>query len=575
MFALEVEFLMGRVLASAHDDRRSVEWPPHPTRIFSALVAAYEECDLGSEAREALEWLEVMPPPMLYANPPDHERWSRDVHSVFVPVNDHESDEPESARRSNYWEGKITKDESYSSNLTTIKQVLAKVLKDSESDTTAEAVRVTKAVLEIKGLGFQKERKKKLLERAVELETSRDRDKARDLLADLYSELVSLKDDSLSAALSVFPERRDRQERWFPAFTPCDQHVWLIWKQAERNERHVQALQRVAENVTYIGHSMSPVRMRVWQPGNAPPPTPTLAPHPAGTLMLRTTGKGRLEHLENVYRLRKENATIQPRLGRVTAYRKDAPSAVPASLFRHGYIFRHVAGTRLSLESTSGLVNAIRRAVIGRYPDPVPEVICGHDESGRKTDAPHLVIAPLADVGHRHADGHIMGLGLWLPASTPAEVLECFEDAMSGLRELKLGKAGIWQIEAVDATQASRVLTLRLRTYEGPSDTWASVTPVIFGKYPKRSQVGPGKDGGKVFAELCEMIGLPRPVEIRVGSVSVFRSAPKAAHFAPPAKFADRLRAHVWVRFPVPVRGPVLLGAARFVGFGLCRPWRT
>jgi CRISPR-associated protein Csb2 len=478
MFALEVEFLMGRILASGHEDRRATEWPPHPSRIFSALVAAYEECDLGSEAREVLKWLEALPPPALYANPPDHEGWVRDVHSVWVPVND-----------SNDQLNPVTK-----------KRYQA------------------------------------------------------------FSQEIGL--------------RRNRQERWFPAFTPRDRHVWVVWNEVDAKSKHEQALQHIAENVTYIGHSMSPARVRVWQPGSAPPPAPTLAPHLAGTLMLRTIGEGRLEHLENVYRLRKENATIQPRLGRVTAYRTDASHAVPASLFRHRYVFRRVDGTRLALESAAGLVAAMRRAVIGRYPDPVPEVICGHDATGRKTDTPHLAIAPLADVGHRHADGHIMGLGFWLPASTAAEVRERFEDAMAGLRELKLGKAGIWEIEPVDATQAARVLTLRLRTYERPSDTWASVTPVIFGKYPKRSQVGPGKDGGKVFAEMCEMIGLPRPVEVRVGPVCAFRGAPKAADFAPPAKFSDRLRSHVWIRFPASVRGPLLLGAGRFVGFGLCRPWR-
>lgn len=478
MLALEVEFLMGRILASVREDRRTVEWPPHPARIFSALVAAYEECDLGSEARQALEWLEALPPPTLYADPPDHEGWVRDVHSVWAPVN----------------------------------------------DSNDQLNPVTKKKYQV------------------------------------FSQDIAL--------------RRNRQERWFPAFTPRDRRVWAVWNETEAKGQHEQALQHIAENVTYIGHSMSPVRMRVWQPGSAPPPAPTLTPHPSGTLMLRTTGKGRLEHLEDVYRLRKENATIQPRLGRVTAYRKEAPGAVPASLFRHGYLFRHVVGTRLSLESAAGLVGAVRRAVIARYPDPVPEVICGHDETGRKTDAPHLAIAPLADVGHRHAGGHIMGFGFWLPTSTSAEVLERFEDAMAGLRVLKLGKAGTWQIEAVDSTQATRVLTLRLRTYEAPSDAWASVTPVIFGKYPKRSQVGQGKDGGKIFAELCDMIGLPRPIEVRVGSVSAFRGVPKVSEFAPPTKFGDRLRAHVWVRFPVPVRGPVLLGVARFVGFGLCRPWR-
>ncbi len=46
MLALEIEYLMGRVLAATREDRRTVEWP-HPSRLFSALVAAYQECDLG------------------------------------------------------------------------------------------------------------------------------------------------------------------------------------------------------------------------------------------------------------------------------------------------------------------------------------------------------------------------------------------------------------------------------------------------------------------------------------------------------------------------------------------------
>ncbi len=478
MFAIEVEFLMGRILASTREDRSAVEWPPHPARLFSALVAAYEECGLGSEARGALEWLEALPPPALYANPPDHEDWIRDTLSVWLPVND-SNDQLNTITRKRYQP---------------------------------------------------------------------------------FSQDIGL--------------RRNRQERYFPAFTPCDRHVWFIWEQAEEKEKHVEALQRIAENVIYVGHSMSPVRVNIWKPENLPLPAPTLMPHPAGAIMLRTTGKGRLEHLEGIHNLRIQNETIQPRLGRVTAYRLEAPSDVPTSLFRHGYVFRHTAGTKLSLESAAGLVGAIRRTVIALYPDPVPEAICGHDETGRKTDEPHLAIVPLANVGHRYADGHIMGLGVWFPSTTPADVLESFEDAMAGLRELRLGKDGVWQIGAVDAGRVAQVIALRLNTYEALSDTWASVTPVVFGKFPKRSQVGPSKDGGKVFAELCEMIGLPKPLEVRIGSVSLFRAVPKAADFPPPAKFADRFRAHVWIRFAVPVRGPVLLGAGRFVGFGLCRPWR-
>ena len=39
MFAIRVECLTGRYVATAYDDRSRAEWPPHPARLFSALVA--------------------------------------------------------------------------------------------------------------------------------------------------------------------------------------------------------------------------------------------------------------------------------------------------------------------------------------------------------------------------------------------------------------------------------------------------------------------------------------------------------------------------------------------------------
>jgi CRISPR-associated protein Csb2 len=168
-----------------------------------------------------------------------------------------------------------------------------------------------------------------------------------------------------------------------------------------------------------------------------------------------------------------------------------------------------------------------------------------------------------------------MGLAFWLPVGAPEEVLETFEVAVAEFSELKLGAAGIWRLEPVDAEQPARAAALRLSTYTTRWNTWATVTPAIFGKYPRRSQIGAGKDGGKVVAELTEMIGLPRPAEVRLGPISALRGVPKAVDFVPPPKFADRLRAHVWIRFAEPVQGPVLLGAGRFTGFGLCRPWHA
>src|SRR5215467_1920916 len=83
MFALSVEFLTGRYVATEFHDRERPEWPPHPARLFSALVATHFD-DPYPDERAALEWLEQQGPPSLSASPAS----SRDAHVTFVPVND-------------------------------------------------------------------------------------------------------------------------------------------------------------------------------------------------------------------------------------------------------------------------------------------------------------------------------------------------------------------------------------------------------------------------------------------------------------------------------------------------------
>src|SRR4051812_31150549 len=98
MFALEVEYLTGRAVATARHDRNQSEWPPHPGRLFSALVAACHEAELTEAQREAgraaLQWLERLPPPALAISSASE----RDVVPVFVPVNDVMAAEPKKGR---------------------------------------------------------------------------------------------------------------------------------------------------------------------------------------------------------------------------------------------------------------------------------------------------------------------------------------------------------------------------------------------------------------------------------------------------------------------------------------------
>ena len=64
MFTVAVRFVSGRYYAASHLDRTGPEWPPHPDRLFSALVAScYQACD--GKGRAALEWLEQQGPPCL------------------------------------------------------------------------------------------------------------------------------------------------------------------------------------------------------------------------------------------------------------------------------------------------------------------------------------------------------------------------------------------------------------------------------------------------------------------------------------------------------------------------------
>ena len=60
--AITVELLTGRYDAADVQDRERAEWPPHPARLFCALVAAAR----SEEERSALRWLEDQPAPLVW-----------------------------------------------------------------------------------------------------------------------------------------------------------------------------------------------------------------------------------------------------------------------------------------------------------------------------------------------------------------------------------------------------------------------------------------------------------------------------------------------------------------------------
>ncbi len=87
MLALRVTYLTGRVYSAIFEDgdeKLEPEWPPHPSRLFSALVSAWGEGGAEEELRPALAWIEEQPAPRIYAG----KHSPRKLVQAFVPVND-------------------------------------------------------------------------------------------------------------------------------------------------------------------------------------------------------------------------------------------------------------------------------------------------------------------------------------------------------------------------------------------------------------------------------------------------------------------------------------------------------
>jgi CRISPR-associated protein Csb2 len=77
---ISVDLLTGSFDAGDADDRRNVEWPPHPARLFCALVSAAR----SEIERDALRWLEVQPPPLIRAA----RQFTSSQSSSYVVTND-------------------------------------------------------------------------------------------------------------------------------------------------------------------------------------------------------------------------------------------------------------------------------------------------------------------------------------------------------------------------------------------------------------------------------------------------------------------------------------------------------
>ena len=106
--------------------------------------------------------------------------------------------------------------------------------------------------------------------------------------------------------------------------------------------------------------------------------------------------------------------------------------------------------------------------------------------------------------------------------------------------------------------------------YLQPARTWASVTPIVLDRHLKRYDEAKIRE---LVATSCTNVGLPRPDpdRIHVGKHSAVEGAPPWTAWRVPEPLASRSLTHAVIDFEQEVAGPVMLGAGRFTGLGLCR----
>lgn len=388
---------------------------------------------------------------------------------------------------------------------------------------------------------------------------------------------------SVERSLRVLPAHRSRQPRTFPRAIPDDDTVWLRWPEADPTARLSRALQRVCRKVNRVGHSSSMVQMWVAEDGDTPAPN-LVAESPAPTDRLRVPAAGMLSELEAQY-----NAGLRPSVSLWERY-GPPPSAGghPGSLFDPDLLVVSLeAGAskfrRLGLESTAQIIDYFRRAVLSAAEEPVPEYLSGHRPDGSPSTDPHAAFLPLAFVGHPHADGHLLGLGVAVPGGLPPEARQRIHAALARLMSpprddgpgnLLMGRLGRWRLEPV--TEEAPPRTLRPETWTAPSHAWASVTPLVLDRFTHDDD-----EKRALVALACERVGLPRPSDVRLSHVSPHFGVPPSPRFGPLPVSGDRPArpfTHAILTFaredgsPLAVRGPVLIGAGRFRGYGLFRP---
>ena len=542
-FNIEVNFLTGRYVATYHNDRQKGEWPPHPARLFSALVAAWGDADEPDQMeRSALEWLESRDPPAIVAS----DATARKVATHFVPVND-------TAIVSGAWQNRKA-------------DRVCKLIEDIQKELIESQGEVTRNVLRLQQRLYRER--------------------------DVQQQVAGIGNTSPASAEKMLPDKRGKQERHFPSMTPNEARVTYLWEEAAP-ESIRSAIDQILQRVTRLGHPSSLVACRTthvspkasWVPGK-------------GSEHFRSVRSGQLVELERRY------ATHRGISPRALPYADVPYEAVSESAPDEQFVKPNTVGDWIVFEFSHDsrvfpstrvveVATAMRGAILRHAEDTMPAGLSGHERGGAPSRAPHLAFLPLPYVGSEYADGRLLGIALSVPKSLSEAARQALYQAIGRWEKrtkaisyplkLAFGQKGVLKMTRLRSPAV--LAALRAQVWQRPSHRWVSATPIALPKHPGHLNKGSVANRAEAWRQAeamivaaCGHVGLPEPTTVEVslnpyltGVRSVHRF-PAFSQSGPNGKPIRRQLVHASVTFEKSVAGPLMLGAGRFFGLGLMRP---
>jgi CRISPR-associated protein Csb2 len=392
--------------------------------------------------------------------------------------------------------------------------------------------------------------------------------------------------DARGTQTQVLPALRRRQERRFPAAIPRDRTISYSWRNASINTSTFEALQALARDTSYLGHSASLVRCYFRdltdqvECSNEQPSRLRVYP-------------GRVAELQAAF-----NRGERPSPGEHTRSVADSldPAAAhepePQSVFgRDWLVFGDAGGECPDLRSAAVVTRAFRAAIMSGFDGGVvPEIISGHTAEGQPSNTPHMAIFPLANLGWKWADGRLMGLAVCLPRRTSVSeresllravtaIIRAHGDVEHGEVQLALAGAPSWRLVMQNEPSVSSLKPCR---YLRSATTWATATPIALDRHPKEKEHDALQgEICSIIADACTRTGLRRPVMVVPDTHSAIRGtfparpsprSPPWMRWAVAGALQGRVLTHATLVFDQEVQGPVVLGAGRYFGLGLCLP---